>query len=284
MNIQEYITSGILELYATGALPTQENAEVERMYALYPEVKNELDTITATLEAYAEIHAVTPPSALKETILQHIKQLPRPGINPELADNQQPLPEAKQIYLPTTPQTSVSSQRFNWMAVAAAVLLLISAIFNVVFYNRWQGAENRYQVAVSTQQQYAQNLRQVKSELNLRSTELALITDTQTQQIKLQGVKKSPASEALVYWNRNTKEVYIKLTELPAPPAGTQYQLWALNNGKPIDAGLVAVNMPPDSLQKMKIIEQAQAFAITLEPQGGSMNPTLDQMYVMGQI
>jgi anti-sigma-K factor RskA len=34
----------------------------------------------------------------------------------------------------------------------------------------------------------------------------------------------------------------------------------------------------------MKDIGQAQAFAITLEPAGGSASPTLNQMYVMGNI
>ncbi len=69
MDIQEYIASGILELYASRSLPPQEEAEVERMAALYPEVKEELDAIVETLESYAKLHAVEPPAHLKEKIL-----------------------------------------------------------------------------------------------------------------------------------------------------------------------------------------------------------------------
>jgi len=34
----------------------------------------------------------------------------------------------------------------------------------------------------------------------------------------------------------------------------------------------------------MENIDDAQAFAITLEPFGGVLNPTLDQMYVLGNV
>jgi hypothetical protein len=34
----------------------------------------------------------------------------------------------------------------------------------------------------------------------------------------------------------------------------------------------------------MKQVQNATAFAITLEPRGGSPSPTMDQMYVMGSI
>jgi anti-sigma-K factor RskA len=34
----------------------------------------------------------------------------------------------------------------------------------------------------------------------------------------------------------------------------------------------------------MNPITSAQAFAVTLEKEGGSPSPTMDQMYVMGKI
>jgi anti-sigma-K factor RskA len=124
----------------------------------------------------------------------------------------------------------------------------------------------------------------VQQKLQLTSSELAMITHHQTRRVNLQGVKKSPKSAVLVFWNANTKEVLLKVADLPAPPSGHQYQLWALENGKPIDAGILKVGSDSLGVQKMKTINNAQAFAITLEPQGGSKSPTLDEMYVMGQI
>jgi len=34
----------------------------------------------------------------------------------------------------------------------------------------------------------------------------------------------------------------------------------------------------------MKKIAHASAFAVTLEPRGGSATPTMDQMYVLGKV
>jgi len=79
--------------------------------------------------------------------------------------------------------------------------------------------------------------------------------------------------------------VYVDVKNLPALPADKQYQLWALDNGKPVDAGILAVaTAAGDSLQHMKDIASAQAFAMTVEPAGGSVNPTLSTMTVMGAI
>ncbi|RZJ58948.1 MAG: anti-sigma factor, partial [Hymenobacter sp.] len=61
--------------------------------------------------------------------------------------------------------------------------------------------------------------------------------------------------------------------------------LWALDKGKPIDAGVLAFNTAAgDSLQQMKDIASAQTFAMTVEPTGGSVGPTLTTMTVVGNI
>ncbi len=72
MTSQEFIQSGMLDLYAAGALTPPEQEEVERMAAQYPEVREELALITADLEKYARLHAVKPRPELKEEILRNI--------------------------------------------------------------------------------------------------------------------------------------------------------------------------------------------------------------------
>ncbi len=37
-------------------------------------------------------------------------------------------------------------------------------------------------------------------------------------------------------------------------------------------------------LVAMKSVQAAQAFAVTLEPKGGSIVPTMEQMYVIGNV
>ena len=71
---------------------------------------------------------------------------------------------------------------------------------------------------------------------------------------------------------------------MPVTDAEHQYQLWALVDGVPVDLGVFDAEGNGIGFKDMKSIGKAQAFAVTLEPKGGSKNPTLDQMVVMGAI
>ncbi len=61
-----------------------------------------------------------------------------------------------------------------------------------------------------------------------------------------------------------------------------QYQLWAIEDGKPVSAGMYSEDK--DSQVALASIPKAQAFAITLEKEGGSPVPTMENMFVMGGI
>ena len=87
--------------------------------------------------------------------------------------------------------------------------------------------------------------------------------------------------EARIYWNKNSHESYIDVLALPIPDEGKQYQLWALVGGKPIDAGVFEITL--SGIQRVKDIPAADAWAVTLDPKGGSVSPTLDQMYLLGK-
>ena len=95
--------------------------------------------------------------------------------------------------------------------------------------------------------------------------------------------KNHPGMRATVYWDKRTKDVYLMANNLPQPPAGKQYQLWAMIDGHPVDAGLMNWD-GGNMLTPIKNVPVAQAFAITLESVGGSPTPHLDQLYVMGSI
>ena len=279
MDIEAYISSGILDLFAAGALTAAERKEVEQMAQQYPEVQAELNQINASLNQYGALHAVTPPAHLKAKVLEAISAHALPHIVANTDDNL----NAKVIPFRKADQQAASTA-FKWLVAASVTLLLISNGVSLYFYNNWKKTEKRLQLAEISQNQYAQNIEQVQQRLNQNQQALALLSDPATQRIVLEGVAKSPASKVMVYWHRETKGVYLSVESLPVPPANQQYQLWALLDGKPIDAGMLNPGEETYAVQPMKNIAQAQAFAITLEPKGGSSSPTLDQMYVMGTI
>ena len=62
-----------------------------------------------------------------------------------------------------------------------------------------------------------------------------------------------------------------------------QYQLWAIIDGKPVDVGVFDSNFT--GLARMKdIAKGAVTFAVTIEPRGGKLSPTLQTMQVAGNV
>ncbi len=106
------------------------------------------------------------------------------------------------------------------------------------------------------------------------------LSGSNMQIIALKGVEKHPESKATVFWDQKTKEVYLNAESLPKAPKGMQYQLWAIADGKPVNAGMYTEEK--DSKVALSKIPKAQAFAITLEKENGSEVPTMENMYVMG--
>ena len=57
--------------------------------------------------------------------------------------------------------------------------------------------------------------------------------------IAMKGQPVAPQSLTTVYWNKQTKDVFLLVNALPKAAAGKQYQLWAIVDGVPVDAGML---------------------------------------------
>jgi len=265
MNTREYIESGILELYSAGLLSTEEMRDVELKACQYAEIKSELELIQNSLEKYATKHAVTPPSELKKRIL---KEIEKGGASTEV--------KTKVIAVQRR------SPAMTWLAAASVVLLITVGIIAM----RYSAQSMQYQKQVAQlmqkQQTMQSKLDSVKNSLAQNSQQMDLLTDTMTVKVEMKGTKLSPESMAMIYWNKRTQEVYLDIKNLPQAPADKQYQLWFIDPVKgPESAGVFDV---ATGLLKMINAPAAAAFAVTLEPRGGSATPTLTQMYVIGNV
>ena len=250
-----------------GLSSTEETAQVAAWVIEYPEVKKELLEIEISLESYAQANAMEPSASVKEKIISQIA------------------PGAKENNLSFTKTDTAKAEPviyripsyFKLLAAAMLVLLIGSMILNYSYYNKYQSANSDLQVA---QQKNAE-----KDSLNLAmNKDIDVMTDKNAQSVVLNGTPHSPESLAKIFWMRNTGEVYVDQSNLPAVPAGKQYQLWAIVDGKPISGGMIATEKGIYHIQKMKSFGKAEAFAITLEKAGGSPTPTMDEMYVISKI
>ncbi|QNP52016.1 anti-sigma factor [Hymenobacter qilianensis] len=181
--------------------------------------------------------------------------------------------------------TTASGSAFRWMLAASVALLLASGFANFVLYTRWRDAAADLAIARTEQSRTASVMQASERMLAVRQQELEVLRSDEFRTVALAGTAAAPSASARVLYNPKTKAVYLDVRKLPVPPSGKQYQLWALDNGKPVDAGvLAAATTAGDSLQQMKDIASAQAFAMTVEPVGGSVNPTLSTLTVIGNI
>jgi anti-sigma-K factor RskA len=259
MNIPNYIASGVLELYVNGLLSEPEKREVEALAAQYPEIREEINRIEEALEAYAMAHRQAPKRNLKQAILDKI----------DLEENKDK-PSAKVVQM-------TGFQRY---AIAAAVIgLLFSGALNLILYRNLTASQDEVTALMSEKSTVVENNNVLKASYEEKINTLAA---PNTKVVALAGLPLAPNSKIKVYWNDKNQQTYLRIENLPAAPSDKQYQLWALADGKPIDAGVF--DSAEGVLQQMKSIGAAQAFAITLEQKGGSPTPTMEQMYAMGKI
>lgn len=265
MNIEEYIASGILEAYVLGLTSAEESREVERMVAAYPEVKAELEDIRLAIESYSNSFEKQPPAEIKAKVMEAIRS------------------ESNGAKVIDIRNAGKAHPRFSAYAAAAAIaLLIISGIFNYVLYNRLQRANDQMAAMQETNQRTAKEMEVQLAQMEQLKEEMNIMRDPRNKMIRLKGVDNSSASLATIYWNTASKEVYLDVNSLPEPPKGMQYQLWAIVDGKPVDAGMIDMTKP--GIHKMKAFDAAQAFAVTLEKEGGSPTPNLSAMYVIGNV
>lgn len=274
MDSKEYISSGILESYILGHASPEEAGILECVMKNNAEVKAAYEEAQKTFELLATAQAVTPPNDLKSKIWDKIQleqnvEDEKPVIP---LNNVEPKLETQQIGQEIRVEQNKSWKNF---AVAATVLFLVSIGGNLYWMSNQNEMKNELAVLKSDKQ--SQNLAMQNLEQKLKIT-----SNPNMLKIVLAGVEKHPESNAVVYWDKTSKDVYLTANSLPKAPEGMQYQLWAIADGKPVSAGMYTNDK--DAKIALANIPSAQAFAITLEKEGGSEIPTMENMYVMGGV
>jgi anti-sigma-K factor RskA len=302
MNTKEYIESGIIESYVLGVTTVGESAEVERLALEYPEIQAEIELVSNTFENYALQYEKEPPAFLKDKIMAQLFSEPISAdrfqaavhggqatvANEQIAgDSDQLSVNSNQLSGNTEVEREVVSlngasapQRSIFRMAASWVLLAMSIAGNIWFFKNWKNSEEKLMALETQNQVLAQEGKALKASYQ---EEVAILQNPDFKVITLAGQPVSPTAKALIYFDKNKKEVYLSAMKLPKPPVGKQYQLWAIIDGKPVDAGLIDEN---GNILKMKSFDKVEAFAISLEATGGSTTEVGPKgaVYVVGAV
>jgi len=273
VNLKDYIESGILEAYLLGSLTPDEELLVEANISKFPELGDELLALESAMEQYSVTLATNPPPGLEDKIWNAIQSLPPAENRPERTP--------KIIHFKPGPK-----KIFSWQLAASIVLLAGSVVLNMILVKKDE-ARNRDIVDLNAkiekmqadQQQLAQTITHYEKQKSMSA-------DGEMQTIVMHTMQKDHPMAATIYWRKDRGEAYVTIDALPPAPKGMQYQLWAIQGGKPVDMGVLPNGLAGTPLmQKISApITHSDAFAISLEKMGGNPAPTADKIFVMGKV
>ncbi|MFD2586986.1 anti-sigma factor domain-containing protein [Croceitalea marina] len=261
MDIEKYIASGILELYVAGSLSEEENLEVHANVQNYPEIKAEVEAIEAS-------------------ILEVTRKL-SPGLSNTGFDA---IRSDIEKVIPIAPKEESTKPWASYLGWAASLIFALGLI--------WMYLENdklKSEIEITNQQKQTleEQIIEAREEVAGTSTMLEELRDKNVTVVSLGGQAASPTSFAKAYWNTEEQKVYIDAQGLPEPPPGFTYQVWSLklNPLTPTSVGLLA-DFSDNTARVFELPNNndTEAFGITLEPEGGSESPTLEQLYTLGAV
>jgi anti-sigma-K factor RskA len=195
--------------------------------------------------------------------------VPSVAVPNEAALRERIVREARQV----RPRSSASSARRSrrgalapWIAAAAALVLAVAG-----------------GVAVTRQHADLARLRAelaaARADLVARDSMVAAFLGPEVHVVSLSAPERKPSMR--VFWNHTRNIFIVTAYDVPAPPPGKTYQLWALVKGRaPLSMGTFTTDARG---RATAIIDVATAISqgglidacgLTLEPSGGSPQPT----------
>ena len=171
MDVKEYISSGVLELYAMGALSSAEMKEVEKMCASHDDIARELAQVQDGLNNYASAHAKNPSPAVRASIMEKIGARKQSA---KVIDIRRP-----------------HDLTYKYLIAACIASLIISTFASVFFYQKWSEAEDRYLSMVNEKNVMAQNLNLVRYEYDRMNHDISVMRDPAVKTVTLYATDSS---------------------------------------------------------------------------------------------
>ena len=252
-NIQEYLDSGVIEMYVLDQLNDAERAEVEKLATQYPEIREEIVEVEEAMGTYHTLEGLTPP----DHILSDIMAATAVGAV-----------AAVESKVTTLPKRTLS---ILWPMAAAVVGLALAAWM----YIEKQSVQQEVAALKKTTEDLRANEQVISGRLKITEQELNELKGACcSEKLVVKSVIQPNQPIASVYWNKNARLAHLKLENLGNPGKDQQYQLWAFVGGKPVSIGVVDWEALQKGLVSFEFKNKPEAFAISLEKFGGSPVPT----------
>jgi hypothetical protein len=256
MDINQYISSGIIEMYVLGLCSPEESTELELLRTQHPQINEAVFTFEAELERTYLNDSLLPGAIIDKKILQSLQVLQTPVIPMHV-------PEANTII-----------KKMNWfkpVAAAAVTLFIVSSIFNYTLYKKTK----EQQLAINKAKNIIPSLPQ---------KDYAILKTPGITPVAMYGVFPHNICRCTLFWDKKTGKAYMMVHHLMPISKEKSYQLWAMVNDKPVNVGMVNEAIRDRFIELQNVPEGTTAFTVTLENASGSTSPTVDETYLYGKI
>lgn len=279
--------------YALGALDQNETASFEAYLAESEEARTEVAELTDTAVLLGmATRPVTPPPALKARIMAELLNTPQfeaneadtdayaPGLASVTAIGGSPsIPAApaSPTVAPDVTPTADESRRIRhlaggsaksqarWFARPTGILVAAAAAVGLFFAGSAVGT------GIGSQPQDSQAA---------SFTELYAAPDLEQQVSSVAG-----GGEATLLWSDGLERAAVVVSGLPALSAEQTYELWFIEGGQAISAGIFDAS---DTGSTVRVLDGDlsgnASVGITVEPAGGSETPTTDPIVVIQSV
>ena len=280
MSVEEIISSGKLELYVAGSLPETEMREIAMYASQYPEVSTEIQKIEEMMVSYYAKQGEVLGEMEMNNNLAKIFSINKNGETPVVA-------------MQGRRGVIISLSR---VAVAAMVggLVLTTALAILMWSQQNSLRKEIADIKDSQQQLLAENTKYKEAD-DAYQKQMQIVQDIFAKRVEVKTVAYNPFTKEpntltkegnfiLLYWHPQTKKVLMMSANLPQLSADEQYQLWGMVDGKPVDAGVFEYTNNQFQASFQKDITDAKAFAVSIEPKGGSKSPTISKVCMIGSL
>ena len=236
-----------LALYALGALKGNDLVDLEKHLADCPACRNELAALRGDMSLMAlSVGGPVPPKRSEQRLMDAIRREPR-----------------------TVKVRKTGRSWWGALGWATAVVMAAAAFW---FWRQSDGTALR--MAKLQNQFNAQSI-----ELQKAHEIVATLTAPDAQVVPVVAPNAPPQPQGKAIYVRDRSSLLFIASNLPAPPPQKTYELWLIpTQGAPIPAGVFKPNAHGNATvvnPPLPANVQAKAFAITVEPEGGSITPTL---------
>lgn len=245
----------LLPFYALGALTDEEQEQVEAYLRVHPEARVKIDEMKATAAALPlSVMPVEPSPRTKKALMARVA-----------VDGGGRVSKASQPSREVTRFESI----FQTLSLGAAIAAIVWAVVLNIQLTRLQDQVSQLSDALVAQ---SNSLQEINSKIAQPSTP-PVIT------VSLSGTDARPDAHGQLIADPNSTSAVLVIAGLGQLEAGKTYQVWLIDGGGPKSAGLLTVDSNGQAVLVLTsdlTIGSFQALGISVEPNGGSQQPTGD--------